>query len=139
MDPLPLPDLYSGFISSLSQNGPAGTLAHCTDEKTKGFGRLRPRHHLGLNVAVNLCCPRRWPDTPGPQCGGWGQLEHSAPWRQLGGQQELPGWRRGVGPQHPIPPSPSPHPGGLGFSPDRLISQAGRAGADNVFFNPKIL
>jgi len=31
---------------------------------------------------------------------------------------------------------PLPHPGGLGFSPDRLISQTGRAGADNVFLQP---
>lgn len=32
-----LPDLYSGFISLLSQNGPAGTLAHCTHEKTRAL------------------------------------------------------------------------------------------------------
>ena len=32
--------------------------------------------------------------------------------------------------------APLPHPGGLGFSPDRLISQTGRAGADNVFLQP---
>ena len=35
--------------------------------------------------------------TPGPRCGGGGRPEHSAPWRQPGGQQELPGWRRGIG------------------------------------------
>lgn len=40
-----------------------------------------------------------------------------------------------MGPQHPIP-LPLPHPGSLGFSPDRLISQTGRAGADNVFLQP---
>ena len=77
--------------------------------------------------------------TPGPQCGGWGQLEHSAPWRQLGGQQELPGWRRVWALSTPLLLPlllPLPHPGGLAFSPDRLISQSGRAGADNVFLQP---
>lgn len=77
---------------------------------------------LSLNAALNLCCPQWWPDARHSGSGVGGTQSTVAPWRQLEGQRELPGWRRWCGPSAPRSFSPLPHPGGLGFSPDRLIS-----------------